>query len=237
MGGDMSHFIKTMQELRNNLGLTCWGDNDAPQLIAAAELALRERLTVLSTMPEYVHMIWSWVEKTRLEIYGRIQEDPQKQSQEDYGERLSAKISAIFKSGAVGAQVLIDKGHLDFLVSALYPVKDDLFFGRRLFLGLALNKIDPFDWEDIFYRANKIGASGLMFEKGAPDKKKKEADDTVGRLYGLFDFVGSGYAGQLQFSGFNIAEIEFAWRLCGKMRPELLSRLVFFLDRAFFKAD
>lgn len=231
----MNSFIKTLQEIKGFLGLDCHGNMDASNLIAAAEVASKEKLFAISTVAEYVHMLWSWMEKTGVEIYAKITEDFKNQTMEEYGERLSERVASAFKAGASGVQIMTTKEDLDFLVSSLYPVKDDLFFGRQLFFGLELNKIEPFDWEDIFYRVNKIGASGILFEKGTMDKKKKGADDTVGRLYGLFDLLGGGFSGQIHFSGFNITDIEAAVRLCQKMRPELFQKLRFFLDQDFFK--
>lgn len=231
----MINFGKTVQEIKDRLGMTCHGDLDASHLIAAADAASRDKMRVLSAEPQYVHTLWSWLEKTDLDIYAKITEGRGNQTQESFAERLSEKINTAFKSGAHGVQIFVDKQDLDFFVSALFPVKEDLFYGRKLFFCLDIQKIDNFDWEDIFYQINKIGASGILLDKGKTRPRKNTADDIVGRLHGLFDFMGPGFSGDIHFVGFNVQEVESAWRLANRMRPEIVPRLIFFLDDDFYK--
>ena len=228
----MIDYTDTCTEIKGNLGLKCPSGMDAAMLIRAAEYALCNSVSPISAESACVHMLWSWLEGTKIEILAVLPAKRKNKSEsvDDFGARLSENISAAFKSGAVGVQLSVPVSDLEFAVSALLPVKDDLFFGRKLFIGLDFFDIECFDWEDIYYQLNKIGALGILLYKSGGKEKKKDLDDTSGRLYGFFDVVPMDFKGAVQLAGFDIGGTESAWRLCQKMRPDLLPRITFFID-------
>ena len=244
----MIDHTNTLNEIRLNLALSCWGDMDAPMLIKSADLAASGCMPAISAESEYVHMLWSWLEKTDIRIYAKLIEktkhgSPGKKTKDrDWdaaGAKLSEKINSTFKNGADAVQLMVDKEDLGGFVSALFPVRGDLFFGRKLFIGLDLGKIDYFDWEEIFYQIEKIGADGILLDAQIANSKGRNkdqnTDDTIGRLYGLFDALPPEYSGKIQFSGLDIAGLESAWRLCQKMRPDMTGNLLFFIDATSYK--
>ncbi|MCL2331822.1 MAG: hypothetical protein FWC61_04775 [Proteobacteria bacterium] len=241
----MIDYTKTLSDAKSRLALSCWGEMDATELIKAADLAARENIPAVSAGPEYIHMLWSWLEKTKTEIFSRMDENrkPKTEDQDSLGARLSEKISATFKNGAGAVQLMVAREDLGAFVSALFPVKPDLFFGRKLFIGMDFNDIDYYDWENIFFQADKIGASGILLDAARPadaarrKPKEQNSDDTVGRLFGLFDSLPAGFSGKIQFAGLDMAGIEAAMRLCDKMRPETGKNLLFFIGKDFFKDD
>ena len=246
----MIDYTKTLSDAKSRLALSCWGEMDATELIKTADLAAREKIPAVSAEPDYVHMLWSWLEKTKTEIFSRIDGKPKPESRRAKGEdqdafaaRLSEKISATFKNGADAVQLMMAKEDIGSFVSALFPVHNDLFFGRKLFIGLDFNSVDYYDWENIFFQMDKIGASGILLDASraaeAPRRRPKDQnpDDIVGRLFGLFDSLPTGFSGKIQFSGLDMAGIEATLRLCDKMRSDIAKNLLFFIGKEFFKGD
>ena len=223
----MIDYSKTLDEIRKNLCIECVGSLDAPELIGAADAAVRVKVPSVSVAPEYVHMMWSWLEKTDIDIYAKIEDKAISAGRN--ANMAAEKINSAFKNGADGIQICARKGDVHAMVSALFPVVGDLFFGKKLFIGLNIAEADYFDWEEIFYQLNKVSANGILLESNSPRAKSKETDDVVGRVYGLLDSLPKEFSGQLQFSGFDINGIEAAWRLCQKMRPNNLGQLRFFV--------
>jgi hypothetical protein len=235
----MADYYGILSEIKGKIALLCVGGMDAPELIRAADAAVRENAPAIAARDEYVGMLWSWLEKTGVEIYSRLYSGAADGIAPGAGGALPddiadlpgeivGKIKSAFKAGAGGVQLMVAKESLGAVSSALFSVAGNLFVNRKLVIGLDFGAVDYFDWEEIFYQLNKISAHGILLDAAHPAKRK--ADDSVGRLYGFFDSMPHGFGGQVQFSGLDAAAAEAAMRLCRKMRPDVSDNLRFFMD-------
>ncbi|MDL2295977.1 hypothetical protein LJC18_04190 [Lachnospiraceae bacterium OttesenSCG-928-E19] len=217
-------------ELRHAMVLRCESDQDSTGLIHIAENVVAQKIPQISVYPQYVGSLWAWLEDKPVKIIARFDLDaPCKKggNREDAISGLSGEINRVFKKGAHGAEIFIPVNDMDAFADDLLPIRDDLFFNRDLTIGLDLNDIDTNDWGGVFDFLNKLRAGAVLFYLS---DNKKAMDYFIGRIYALFEMIGDNYTGQLQFAlGNDQNKIEQIWRLCEKMRPDLLNKLKFFL--------
>lgn len=221
-------YTKTLQEINGNLAIWCSDTADAPELIYAADSMVTYGFNEISVFADSVYMLWSWLEGKGIDIYARIN------TTEKMAGSIARDISGFFKKGASGAQIFVEANNLSFLVSELLPIKDDLFFKKKLQLAINLNSIGPFDWSDIFYQAKKIGADSILLysNKMLEKKSKNNATDVIGQVYALLDSVDFdiGIGLRFFFTEKTIENTESTFRLIKKLRPEFLKNTKFFVD-------
>ena len=119
--------------------------------------------------------------------------------------------------------VVIDLGAI---VKNLGPIREDLFFNKKLSVGLDICKIEPSDWSDVFDALNALGASSVIF---AMSHDMGDKSDFVGRFYGALNAMGT-FKGKVHFAPMaNPVRIDQVMRLTEQLRPEKLSNLKFFI--------
>ena len=186
--------------------------------VSAADAALRIGARAIAADAHAVHMLWAWLENKGVEILAVFQ------GREVKGldpEKLSEQIQAVLKKGADGA-IIKSTGDLSELTDALLPVKSDLFFGKKLFIALALDNIGPHDWGNIFRQLKKLGADGIVLDA-------RGARTVAGKVFGMLSNWDSGFAGRIMFLADHPVYMEDALRLIEKIKPELIKKLRFFI--------
>lgn len=213
------------------MDIWCAAAADAGELIRAAEAALRIGARAVAIPAASVGIMWSWLENRKIEILAAISggdfaaKNPESDGQRYAAERLTGQIQSVLKKGADG--VILDAGgNLPKIVSALLPVRDDLFFGKKLIVALNLNAIKPLDWADIFHNLISIGADGVLFDARAAKSRKNVA----GKIYGMLDNWDSGLKAQASFLSDNPGDMGDALRLAGKMKPDVAENMRFFAE-------
>ena len=212
-----------LDEIKEPVALWCGADVDATDLANATSVALARGIDIISVAPDGVRVVWPWIENAHKEILGRFYVN---RADEGSVSELSANINSVFKSGADGAQVFVKVSELGKLVSQLYSIRDDLFFNKRLYVGLDIGEIGPFDWDDVFSALRKIRASGLILvlARDAGDKS-----DFVGRLYaGLCAWNAPDACVHFVVGG--AKRIEEANRLVQSVCPKLAPDARFFVN-------
>ncbi|MDR1696865.1 MAG: hypothetical protein LBR41_01425 [Rickettsiales bacterium] len=158
---------------------------DAPDLIRIADASAAAQDEFIYAAPESVRVLWGWLEKTGVALYAVVRMSAAPSAQ------FFAKIADVLRVGAVG--VILDVGNPDAMVQAasdLFFIREDLFFGRKLFFGLDLEKIEPDVWTDVWFNVKKTNAHGIAFNVPA---------DFVGGVFALFDSMPADFAGELHF--------------------------------------
>ncbi len=220
------------EEINNQLALNCSTACDTSDLIGIAETLLERHIPIVSVPPDAVGMLWTWLEKKPIKIVAQFAVADDKKAKKtdplDQASKLSEHITAVFKRGAHGARIAVPVTELADFVSVLAPVREDLFFNKELILDLDINDIEPTDWLSVFNSLEKIRATGVVF---GFKLNKKSAHDFVGRVYALMHVVPHDMDTFIYFATDNdIKMLEQAYRLVAKMRPDLLSRVRFFID-------
>lgn len=206
-----------------------WASNvdDDMDLARIADLALQNKVDSLSVLPEYVAKLWAWLEKKKVQIVARFYSENMKKNIEKNISLLTENINFYFKQGAGGAQVFIKKSDIGVFVNELRLIRDDLFFNKTLSIGLNISDILPLDTENIFFNLKKIKADSLLLVLPKDDGEKS---DFVGKVYGILNGWDEGFYGGLHFViGNSSLRIEQVIRLVQKIRPELLSKIRFFI--------
>lgn len=228
------NYANTLEELKDNLAVWCPDGADATELISIADMAARVGLSALSVSADSVHMLWSWLEGRDIDLFARTIVRAAKTA------HAAEIINGIFKKGATGIQMYVDPQELPRVVSDLLPIRDDLFFKKKLYISLDIGGIAPFYWDEVFYQAKKISSDGLFFyEAENPAKSKKNDADITGQIYGLFDSLDLKSVKNLQFkfSESPIQNMENTFRLIKKMCPGILDRTNFFVGKDMNKAN
>lgn len=224
----MIDFDYVLQEYPACRALLCGTVDDDMDLARIAEYAVANKIDLLSALPAAVKVMWPWLEKTKVRLIGRFYLETIKKTNSDSVSDLTQAVNACFKTGGAGAQIFLRKSDLTAFVSQLRLIRDDLFFNKTLSLGLNINDIQPSDLGDIFYNLNAIKADSfvLVLPKDEGDKS-----DFVGRLYGVLESWNFKGRGGLHFViGNSTFRMEQVIRLVQKIRPELLSKLKFFMN-------
>jgi hypothetical protein len=231
----MIDFEKTFDEIKGRLGLTCGVEMDARALVFAADSAMRINAGAISCSAESVNMLWTWLEKSGIKIYARINVCDDEMS----AAKLTGQINSVFKKGAHGVQLDISPGNFDQLAQMLMPVATDLFFGKELVAAIDLDEVQPMDWGGIFHNIKMLNAVGLCAKVG-------KGETAPGAIYGMLNALQSEFRGGLHIvskdfasntsdnKGYefiipNMEIIENIWRLVQKICPETLPKTMFFI--------
>jgi hypothetical protein len=215
-------YTSSLQEIAAITDIWCGVDASAGALVSAADVALRARALRVAVQPLHVHIMWSWMEGKDTEVFAAFQEqdvrlaDPAK---------LSAEIHAAFKKGA-GGVILPGSARI---IAALLPVRDDLFFGKKLFISLDLKNIGPNEWPDVFNDLKKIQVDGVLLDARRGDGKSRSLD-AVGKSYGFLENCGKGFSASVSLLASSPDVMESVWRLACKMRPEVAKNMRFFVS-------
>lgn len=205
-----------------------WDTSGADQckLAHAAETVMSRGLRAVSVTPDSVPVLWPWLENAPVEIISRFYMPPR--GGDDALSDLARRCRASFRMGASGAQIFISAGDLQRFASVLGPVRDDLFFGRRLSIGVDIADIEPLAWPDVWNIMCNIHADAIVV---ALTRDNGDKSDFVGRVYGMLDAWRDDFAGDVHFyTGVNPVRIDQARRLVHVMRPGLDSRTMFFIN-------
>lgn len=206
--------------IKNNIAVSFSG-SDSYELISRVESAIKNKVGIISTEPDAVSIIWPWIEKRKISLIPRFFI-----SDEFNAEILVQNINLTMKKGASGAHVFIDKKNMDQFLSCVGPVCADLFFNKDLFLGFELSSIQPMDMENMLEKLLEFEPKGLsvIFDENADI-------DFVGSIYGFINALPPKYNGGLHFMIGNVpSKIEQVWRLVEKLRPNLLKKIIFFIN-------
>jgi len=206
------------------IALWCRAGAEPTDLAYAAECAIEHELDVISVVPEAVSILWPWLETEPVKILARFYLDDFIDS--DSMSEFTANVNTVLKQGADGIQVFIRYKDLETFVEQIYSIRDDLFFNKELFIGIDINDINPFDWENVLEALNKIHATGLIL---VLPKDKGDKSDYVGRLYAALEAWKNDF-NLYFFLGDNLLRIEQTKRLIKSMQPNLLDRVKFFIN-------
>ena len=212
-------------EIIKSVGLWLADDGDSADLAGAAEYAVDMNVRDLSVVPAQVNVVWPWVEKLKVKIMSRFYVDS---AVGDTISPLAVNIKSVFRQGADGAQVIVKLNDLNRFADSIVSVRDDLFFQKDLSVGLDIFEVWPLDWEDVFGALKKIQASSLLL---ILTQDTHEKSDFTGRIYGALSAWDADSNMELHVMlGESFARAEQVYRLVAKMRPELLSKLKFFVS-------
>ncbi|MDR1207219.1 MAG: hypothetical protein LBK26_02285 [Rickettsiales bacterium] len=223
-------YTDTLAELQGRIDISAIHAADASELITAADRALRANAQAVLVDADAVHTIWAWLENKGVHIFALQKHDGGKEKggkgTVDQYSNLIPRINSILKRGADGI-VLQTSDNLSDLASAISPVRQDLFFGKRLIVGLDVRDIKPIEWPEIFDNLKKIGADGLQLSAAA-DKREGQGD-VAGAIFGMLNSWDKDFAGAVCFDFRKFDDMENAWRLICGMRPELKNKVRFFV--------
>lgn len=223
----MIDYTNTLNALLGKIDIDATGATDASELVAAAERVVKSGATAVLVSPAAVHTIWAWLENKGVSIFARQKVDEQKTRRgadaDSFYMKLVAELNSTLKKGADGIVLQAD-GDAAGLMSVLFSVRADLFFGKKLILAVDLGKTDALSWGALFLNLKKCDADGLFLTAGAAAEP-----DVAGRLFGMLNAWDAGFDGMLYFDLGRPGDVEGAFRLIGKMRPELKNRVRFFI--------
>ena len=215
-----------LKNLDRCVAIWCGADTCGADLANVAGMCLENKFDLVSVPADLVKTVWPWLEQGDVKIMGRFY-FPDKKITENQISDMTIAINNVLKCGAFGAQVFLKLSALSDLVEQTYIIKDDLFFAKDLIIGLDILDIDVSDWNDIFVNLQKINAAALMV---VMTRDLGNESDFVGRIYGLLSAWNIQNNFDLHFYlGPDSMRIEQVLRLVKKMRPELESRLKFFI--------
>ena len=214
-------YSTSLQQLKQITDVWCVCDSAANDggYVSAADAALRIGARAIAVNAHAVHMIWAWLENKGIEIFVVLGD----QEIKGFGpEKLSEQIQSAFKKGADGV-ILNSFGLLPEITDILLPIRNDLFFGKKLFVTLELKNVKPLDWGDIFRRLKKLGVDGIVLDV-------RGAKDVAGKIFGMLNNWDSDIKGRVMFLANQPADMEKALRLVEKVKPELARNLRFFVS-------
>lgn len=203
------------------VGLWCPTADDGTELAKMVDMANLCGANVMSVTPGVIKIVWPWIENTKIKIMARFYFTDSKSSEEIVS-KLVTEINSAFKVGASGAQVFVPYRALDTFVREMRGVRDDLFFDRRLAVGLDIGEIGDSDWNNVFDSLVNVRADSVVFVLGRDTGDKS---DFVGRVYSMLNKWSDNYSGDVYWMlNDNYSRFEQVVRLIQAIRPELLKR-------------
>lgn len=201
-------------------GVWFGAESDSVALASGVEYAMSKNAGFVSVVPGAVDTVWPWLENKNIDIYARFYIE---NARRDFSEFVVAATRA-FKHGANGAQVFMYPQNISNFVQNILPVRDDLFFNRKLFVGIDVCTVDANDWNVIFDSLSDVRADGLilMYTHENGDKS-----DFVGRVMNMIDAWNDNFNGVLYVSfGANFMRIEQVLRLMKYEKPNIPVRII-----------
>ena len=220
-------YTESLREISAAADIWCDASASAGSLVSAADVALRAGAMRVATAPMHINIMWSWMEGKNVDVFAAFQEQEAGNAEPA---KLVAEIHAVFKKGAAG--VILPRS--TEIMSALLPVRQDLFFGKKLFLSVCMRNIGPQEWAEVFRNLKEMHADGILLDArdvwGKGGNKRLESIDIVGKFYGFLDSFDNGFSGQISVIADSPRVMESIWRLACKMRPEAAKKLRFFVE-------
>lgn len=204
-------------EMSANMALWCEGGRDTGELARVAGAAVEQTVPMISALPADVPMLWTWLEKTPARIFARFYLPARGARNENVISDLTARINAVFKQGAYGAQIFMRAADLPDFANQIGTVRDDLFFNRELAIGIDISEVGPFEWKVIFETLQRVRAGALVLVL-ARDAGMKS--DFVGRLYAAVSAAVNAKCDLHFVLGSEPVRMEQAIRMIRAVRPE-----------------
>ena len=120
----------------------CASDAGASDLARAADLAVSHGAGAISVDAASVGVVWPWLENTGVKIAARIQPPADDMDTDARVSMIARTIKSAFNNGADSAQIFVRSSHIGDFVDAIAPIRDDLFFNKKLALVLDLMEIE-----------------------------------------------------------------------------------------------
>lgn len=216
--------IDNILERFDNIGLWCGGECEPNDLAKIASSAIDNNISIISVIPDSVEVLWPWIENKNVNILSRFYFDG---TDPDACYIISENVNYSLKKGGEGVQIFLSLRDLEKFVSQMYSIRDDLFFNKSLFIGIDINEVGPFDWNNVFALLKKLRVTGLIL---VLTKDNGDKSDFVGRIYAALNTLDKEYSIKLHFVlGNSLNRIEQTSRLISSMRPEILSEIKFFV--------
>lgn len=216
-----------IDELMGRWALWCGTDKEAAELARVAEVVVQEKLPIVSVVPSVVSVIWPWLEMVDVKIFARFYLPSRKVDEVSVSDVVQ-KINTAFKQGASGAQIFLSVSDLKRFVEFIHVIRDDLFFDKDFSVGVDLNDVGPFEWNELYEDARKLNVNSLFF---AFTKDKGNKSDFVGRIYAMLNSWNNDNKFDLHFAvGADSMRIEQVARLVEQLQPQLQNRLKFFVN-------
>lgn len=208
------------------IAFMCDSVKDTNDLAPFAEVVIKNRVKLISVLPEEVSFLWTCLEHENVDILARYSFSATLKNIDKNMSDLSANIVNIFKQGANGVQIFLKMRDLEKFTDALSPIRDDLFFGHSLNIIIDILDIDFDKWDFVFEKLKvlKVNTFCVMLSEDMGNQS-----DYIGRVYSMLE--NWNFDGDLHFMlSNNVERIDQTIRLIEKIRPELSSRVKFFLD-------
>ena len=207
--------------------LALWCDSviDTNDLAGMADYVIQNDMHLISVPPELVYSIWTYLEHSNVDILTRFVLSPESDIDSCIYD-LAQKITSVCKKGAKGVQIFMKMRDFEKFAEKISVVRDDLFFGHDLCVGIDAQDLDMQQLPMVFEKLCNMRVNAFALTL---NEDKKNRSDFVGRIYGILQ--NWNLECELHFIlGNNFDRMDQAIRLVESEKPELLSRLRFFLD-------
>ena len=206
------------------LALWCESGGDTNDLANMANQIVEKHMRLISVPPEIVPYIWTCLEKTKIDIFTRYSFMPLQKNMDKDIDGLSENITQVLKRGANGVQVFVQMRDFERFCDALQPVRDDLFFNRKLSVCMDIEDIDINNLGLIFQKLQNIKADsfGITFNEDTGNRS-----DFIGRIYALleqWDLDGELHCILIN----NMDRVDQVVRLTEILKPDLINKTRFF---------
>lgn len=220
---NINEIFDNNQDVAKDVCLWLGNNSDSVELAGAAEYMVEMHIPMVSLKPEFVPIVWPWIEKSNIKIMARFDN-----LTVDNMSKLAVDVNSVFKQGADGAQLFLKLSELKRFADSVENVRDDLFFNKDLSVALDIFEIWPLDWADVFSALKKLRATSLLLIMTHDDMDKS---DFTGRIYAALENWDSDASMSLHVMlDESYKRAEQVYRLVAINRPELLNKLKFFVS-------
>ena len=211
--------------LDGTAALMCARDADTGDLVRAVQIAIDNSVRQISVEASAVSVVWPWLENTDIEIAARITPDMTDAVDACISD-LSVRVKKLFKQGASTAQIFVRRDSLALFADAIAPIRDDLFFNKKLSVALDLADCAG-NWGAVFDALHMMRADSVLLTLTRDSGDKSQF---VGWIYDLMQTTCQWH-GALHFAlGKNPMRIEQVQRLARAMKKEALAKSLFFVN-------
>jgi len=214
------------KEVRNNISVVCGDDCVGADLAAVAGKAVSNKVHSICVLPNRVGEIWPWLENSKIKIISRFFVDGV--VNDDFMSDFASNVNATFRDGANGIIVFMDLSRLQKFAVEVTSIRDDLFFNKSFGIGLDINQLNAFDWENIFGILNLIHADSLVLTF---DNDTGNKSDFVGRVFAMLNANRGNWGGIVNFMiSQNILRLDQVCRLIQQVAPDTFLKTEFFIS-------
>ena len=139
----------------------CESVEDTNDLAIMCENIVNNNVKLISVPPIMVHNVWTYLEKKGVKILTRYDFSPLSKNIDSGMYELAEKITAVCKHGADGVQVFVKMHDFERFIDSLQIVRNDLFFGHDLCIGMDARDIDVNNLDSFFQRLRDVRANSL----------------------------------------------------------------------------